>query len=163
MTWRCNAAPSERAAAAGVAGFTLLEMIIVVAIMGLATMLMGLGRTPVSPSTEARAAAQAISGSLQSARSEAVMSDRSVWFTLDATNRRYQWGARPPEDLPRDLGVAMLTGRDQLAASGSVGRIRFDPDGGSTGGRISIAGGDRVWLVGVDWISGRVSVVQKKP
>jgi general secretion pathway protein H len=45
--------------------------------------------------------------------------------------------------------------------SDSVGAVRFDPDGGSTGGRVAIAGGDNTWWVGVDWLSGRVSVVQK--
>jgi general secretion pathway protein H len=52
----------------------------------------------------------------------------------------------------------MLTGRDQVISE-SEGSIRFDPDGSSSGGRISIRGGGQLWTVGVDWLSGRVSVV----
>jgi general secretion pathway protein H len=158
MISRVSAARPEAAAA----GFTLLEMMIVLVIVGLATLLIGLGRTPLGPTTEGRAAAQAISGALRSARSEAVVSDRAVYFVLDTAQRSYRWGQRAPQALSPDLSVAMLTSTDQQVAE-RVGRIRFDPDGGSSGGRIAIAGGGRVWQVGIDWISGRVSVVEKKP
>jgi general secretion pathway protein H len=144
------------------AGFTLLEMIVVLAIIGLATLFIGFGRTPLSATTEARAAAEAISGALRSARSEALMTDRSVWFELDTATPSYRWGQRPSAQLSRDLRLGMLTSSGQQITK-SVGRIRFDPDGGSTGGDVSIAGGNLIWQVGVDWISGRVSVVQKKP
>lgn len=142
------------------AGFTLIEMVVVLAILGLMMALIAVRAMPVSPATHARAAAQAVSGALRSARGEAIMTNRSVSFTLDVANRSYRWSGYPPEILPGDLRVDLLTGRDQLV-SGNVGQIRFDPDGGSSGGRVSIAGGDHVWWVGVDWLSGRVSVVQK--
>jgi len=159
MISRVSRATRPHAAAAG---FTLLEMMIVLVIIGLATLLIGLGRTPLSPTTEGRAAAQTISGALRAARSEAVMTDRPVYFVLDTAQRSYRWGQRAPQPLSPNLAVAMLTSTDQQIAV-QVGRIRFDPDGGSTGGRIAIAGGGRVWQVGIDWISGRVSVVEKKP
>jgi general secretion pathway protein H len=142
------------------AGFTLIEMIVVVAILGLLTATLTVRGSPVSPTTHARAAARAISGGLRAARAEAIMTNRSVSFTLDTTTRRYWWGGQPPETLSPDLRLAMLTSKDQLAAD-AIGRVRFDPDGGSTGGRVAIAGGDRTWWVGVDWLSGRVSVVEK--
>jgi general secretion pathway protein H len=115
----------------------------------------------VSPAVHARAAAEAISGALRSARSEAVMSNRSVSFTLDVVSRFYQWGENPRQALTNDLGLSLLTSRDQLAPEG-LGQIRFDPDGGSSGGRVSIEGGGVVWWVGIDWLSGRVSI-EKKP
>jgi general secretion pathway protein H len=39
------------------------------------------------------------------------------------------------------------------------GGIRFDPDGSSTGGRIELGEGPRKIEIGVDWLTGRVSVV----
>jgi general secretion pathway protein H len=152
--------PAQPAGRPGAAGFTLIEMIVVIAIMALLAASLTVRGNPVSPTTHARAAVRAIAGAMRSARSEAIMSNRSISFTLDSANRRYWWGQSPPETLTADLRVAMLTSRNQMAGD-AVGRIRFDPDGGSTGGRVAVAGGDRTWWVGVDWLTGRVSVAEK--
>jgi general secretion pathway protein H len=143
------------------AGFTLIEMVVVLTILGLMTALIVANGTRVSPAVHARAAAEAISGALRSARSEALMSNRSVAFTLDVAGRSYQWGQTPRQVLPEDLRLSLLTSRDLLAATGNTGLIRFDPDGGSSGGRVTVEGGGVVWWVGVDWLSGRVSAEQK--
>ena len=110
----------------------------------------------------ARAAAEAISGALRSARSEAVLSNRSVAFTLDLAGRSYQWGQTPRQALSDDLRLALLTSRELLTTTGNFGTIRFDPDGGSSGGRVTIEGGGVTWWVGVDWLSGRVSTEENR-
>jgi general secretion pathway protein H len=138
----------------------LIELIVVLAIMAMMVSLISAGRSPVSPATHARAAAREIAGAMRSARSEAIMTNRSVEFFVDSAGRRYWWGRRTPQLLSPDLKVAMLTTQAQLVNE-SIGRVRFDPDGSSTGGRVAIAGGDNNWWVGVDWLSGRVSVVEK--
>ncbi len=141
-------------------GFTLIEMIVVLTILGLMLTLVMSTMKPVSPATHARAAAQVVAGALRSAHAAALSQNRSVSFNLDLPSRSYRMDAGPVQTLPNDLQVSLLTGRDQLVADG-VGRIRFDPDGGSTGGRVTIVGGDRIWFVGIDWLSGRVSVEEK--
>jgi len=40
-----------------------------------------------------------------------------------------------------------------------TGSIRFFPDGGSNGGRITVASGDRKFEVDVDWLTGRVAIL----
>jgi general secretion pathway protein H len=142
------------------AGFTLIEMVMVVAILALMAVLVTVQGTPVSPAVHARAAAQAISGALRSARGEAVSRNRVVTFTLDLAKGSYRWGETPPENLTSDIRLALLTSQDQLVSS-AVGRIRFHPDGSSSGGRVSVAGGDQIWWIGIDWLSGRVSLVEK--
>ena len=142
------------------AGFTLIEMIMVIAVLGLMVVLVTAQGTPVSPAVHARAGAQAISGALRSARGEAVNGNRDVTFTLDLAKNAYRWGDAPPHSLTGDLRLALLTSQDELV-SGAVGRIRFHPDGSSSGGRVSVAGGDQIWWIGIDWLSGRVSIVEK--
>jgi general secretion pathway protein H len=144
----------------GVAGFTLVEMIVVLAVLALAlTLILGNGKT-VSPAIHARAAAESISAALRSARSEAVRENRGILFTIDLASSRYQWGHTSPQVLPNDISLSLMTSRDQLV-SDSAGRIRFNPDGSSSGGRVSVSGADRIWWVGVDWLSGRVSIAEK--
>jgi general secretion pathway protein H len=144
----------------GTAGFTLIELIVVLALFGIVGVLVAYRGGPPSPAMEAQAAAQAISGALRGARGEAIATNRQVFFTLDAARRTYAWGAEPPAPLPDGVGIGLLTGRD-LTAGDRIGRIGFHPDGSSSGGRIAVAGGARTWWVGVDWLSGRVSLVEK--
>jgi general secretion pathway protein H len=42
------------------------------------------------------------------------------------------------------------------------GDIRFNPDGSSSGGRITIAEGGRRIAIGVDWLTGRVQVANAR-
>jgi general secretion pathway protein H len=157
MTWRI-----DRTAHAPTAGFTLVELLVVIAILGLALALIGIGVKPVSPATHARAAAQEISGALRSARSSALMDNRSVSVLFDMASPAYQWGTHARQPLPPDVKLSLFTGRDQVV-SDSLGRIRFDPDGGSSGGRVTVGGGGNFWHVGVDWLSGRVSIARDQP
>lgn len=143
-------------------GFTLIEMIVVLTVLALLTVLLVNNASQVSPATHARSAAQEIAAAFRSARSEALSTNRSVMFSLDVANRTYRLGQSPPTPLPGDIRLSLLTGRDQLA-SDTVGRFRFDPDGGSTGGRVTVEGGGRIWWVGIDWLSGRVSLEQPPP
>lgn len=158
MTW-----PSDVRCARGSEqeGFSLFEVIIVLAILGLMTALIASSGARISPAMQARAVAQEISGALRAARSEAMMSNRRVAFVLDLSTRSYRWGETPRRALSSELKLSVLTSRDLLAPSGSAGLIRFDPDGGSSGGRITIEGSGVVWRVGVDWLSGRVSIAEQ--
>jgi len=91
------------------------------------------------------------------ARSEAILSNRPVAFDLDLTGHRYRVGSGTPRRLPADLALELLTVSGE-ARNDNEGDIRFNPDGSSTGGRISLSDGQRRIGVGVDWLTGRVSV-----
>jgi general secretion pathway protein H len=57
----------------------------------------------------------------------------------------------------RELELKLFTAQTE-AVSERKGAIRFYPDGSSTGGRITVASGERKYLVDVDWLTGRVSI-----
>ena len=121
-------------------GFTLLEMLVVLVILGLATGLLLTRGVRPSPAVEARAAAARVAAALRGARGRAILTDAPVTVALDAAAHRLRIGGAPPLDLP-----------PALTLSGS-GIIRFAPDGSSSGGRI-VLGGE---TVAVDWLTGRV-------
>ena len=43
-----------------------------------------------------------------------------------------------------------------------IGRIRFFPDGASTGGNVELELGEAVWRIEVNWLTGEVSMLEPK-
>jgi general secretion pathway protein H len=141
-------------------GFTLLEMIIVLAVAGMMIALAVATGNPISPGTRASMAAREISGALRAARLEAITADRAVTVTFDLAGHRYQIGASEWRPIASEIVLGLLTTRGEVVSKTS-GRVRFMSDGSSTGGRLTLSGGGRTFWVGIDWISGRVA--QREP
>jgi len=142
-------------------GFTLIELLVSLAILGLALSLIAGYKPPWSRGLGLQATAAELAAGLRLARSEAILSNRPVLFDLDLIGHRYRVGTGTPRRLPADLSLELLTISGE-ALNGREGDIRFNPDGSSTGGRISLADGRRRVGVGVDWLTGRVSVADER-
>jgi general secretion pathway protein H len=138
-------------------GFTLIELIVTLAVLGFALVLVAGYKPPWSSGLGLKGAAAELASGLRLARSEAIARNRSVTFDLDVIDHRYRVGSRAARQLPPNLAIELLTIAGERQAPG-VGDIRFNPDGSSTGGRIALADGHRRIAVGVDWLTGRVSV-----
>ncbi len=154
MTSRCSTSRSDLERCAG---FTLIEVIVTLAILGLALVIVAGYKPPWSSGLGLKGTASELASGLRLARSEAIASNRQVPFDLDVTGRVYRVGAGAERRLPANLSIELLTISGE-GRGASVGDIRFNPDGSSTGGRIAIADGKRRVAVGVDWLTGRVSV-----
>jgi general secretion pathway protein H len=166
MTLRCKpelAPPvgrtNPRSGRAG--GFTLIELLVSLAILGLALTLIAGYKPPWSRGLGLQATAGELAAGLRLARSEAILSNRPILFDLDLVGHRYRIGTGTPRGLPPDVSLELLTISGE-AVNGREGDIRFNPDGSSTGGRISLADGRRRIGVGVDWLTGRVSVADER-
>ena len=142
-------------------GFTLIELLVVLAVLGLALALIAGYKPPWSRGLGLRATAAELAAGLRLARSEAIVNNRPVAFDLDLVGHRYSIGTGTPRPLPAALSLELLTISGE-ALNGRKGDIRFNPDGSSTGGRISLADGQRRIGVGVDWLTGRVSVADER-
>ena len=157
MTWRVKGAPPRPGGDGRAAGFTLIEMLCTLAILGIALGLIVGYKPPWSGGLRLRGAAAELGSALRLARSEAITHNRPSVFELDLGARRYRVGDGPPRQLPIQLNIVLLTiageGRDE-----TTGAIRFNPDGSTGGGRISIDDGAHGIDIGIDWLSGRVTV-----
>ena len=153
MIWRCRACGPDLNCGTG---FTLIEVVVTLAILGLALVLVAGYKPPWSSGLGLRGAASELASGLRLARSEAIASNRPVPFDLDVTGHVYRVGARAGR-LPANLSIELLTITGETRRA-NVGDIRFNPDGSSTGGRISLADGKQRVAVGVDWLTGRVSI-----
>ena len=141
----------------GAAGFTLLELLVVLAIMALVVAAAPGLVAKISPSTQITVAARELSAGLRAARGRAIAGNREATFTLDVKNGRFGVDDTASGRIAAGFRLAFLTAQaeqvDETAAN-----IRFFPDGSSSGGRIRVAKDTHHRDVAVDWLTGRVVV-----
>jgi general secretion pathway protein H len=108
--------------------------------------------------TELRGSARQLAAGLRAARSEAVAQRRETFLVLDVAGKRIKVDRDAKEHaLPSRSELELITEQNDLVDE-SVGSIRFFPDGGSNGGRITVASGERKYDVDIDWLTGRVAI-----
>ncbi len=139
-------------------GFTLLELVVVLA---LATMLIALIPPLISaaiPGVELKSSARRVAAGLRLAREEAIRTGRDIAFRIDLEERSYQVeGPFRRVSLPKGLDLKLVVAESEME-NGHMGAIRFFADGGSTGGRVILARDGAGWQVGTQWLTGRVQV-----
>ena len=140
-------------------GVTLLELIIVISLMAILTaVVIPMFGGGVS-TTELRGSARQIAAGLRMARSEALAQRRETFLVLDVAGKRFKVDQDPREHkLPSGIDLNLFTAQNDLVDA-TTGAIRFFPDGGSNGGRITLAAGERKFEVDVDWLTGRVAIL----
>ena len=110
-------------------------------------------------STDLKASARQLAAGLRRARSEAVAQRRESVLTIDVEGRRFQLSGDPRlYRLPKDVDVKLFTAQSELVNT-NTGSIRFFPDGGSTGGRITVTAKQRQYAVDVNWLTGQVAIL----
>lgn len=141
------------------AGFTLIELLVVTVIMVMAYSLAAPLVTSGVTSTELKASARQLAAGLRKARSEAISQRRETVLAVDLDARRFQiTGDQRLYRLPNDVEVKLFTAQSELIDA-SAGSIRFFPDGGSTGGRITLTARNRKYEVDVNWLTGQVVIL----
>src|SRR5215472_1283738 len=105
MTLPVEVRPSRPAAA----GFTLIELIVTLAVLGFALVLIAGYRTPWSRGFGLGATAAELAAGLRLARSQAIAGNRPVALDLDLAGHRYRVGDGPAKPLPAGLSIQLLT------------------------------------------------------
>ena len=139
-------------------GFTLLEMLVVIALIGLATVAVAVSVTSGLASARVRAASSELAGALRATRAQAIVQGEEKVFDVDTRNNSYDGAKQRKVALPKGLQVSITSAKEDRPDN-HTGRIRFFPDGSSTGGRITLKAGRREWHVNVSWLTGQVRVV----
>ena len=141
-------------AAAG-PGFTLVELLVVLAILGLVVALGTPAFQRVLPGLQLKSSAETVAAAMREARGLAIGTNTETVLVIDVDGHSLRLGDGPPVRLSPGLALTLWTARREVIGSGS-GRIRFYPDGTSTGGRVTLGLDHRVYHVAVDWLTGRV-------
>ncbi len=140
------------------AGYTLLELLVMLTVLGLATALVlpraGTGRDRVA----LRTAAIQLAAGLRATRTEAMSASSETALVLDLTQRRY-WadGAVNVRSLPRGIGI--VTGHSPgTPIATDRAAVRFKPDGSASGGWIGLRGRGASADITVDWLTGATRI-----
>jgi general secretion pathway protein H len=145
----------ERVSHRRVRGFTMLEMLVAITIVGLLLAVTVPASARFYESIQYRQAVRDVITALASARYRAINSGRAQDVTVDPRGNRLGSNGKVtniPEGLQLAVHSASELNRD------SLGVIRFYPEGGSSGGGIDLEREDGSGVrVLVDWLVGRVS------
>ena len=139
------------------AGFTLLEVIVVVVILGLVLGMVAANGPLRSPRLAQAAAVRDIRQSLQDAAARAIAQDRTTVFRLDPARGIWREGGRTGT-LPAGTQVIFRGVTGVAARKAPVGMVFFAPDGSASGGRITLAGPAGVRVIAIDWLTGRIKI-----
>ena len=136
-------------------GFTLLELLVTLAILAVVVALV----TPsIGRSTEAvrmRAEVAGFAALLRHARERAIVSQKPQAVVVDLTNQRISRRSGGPDGEVRETRV--LSDRLTIEATPPPALVvRFDAQGGSSGGDFRLTSGAVTWRVTVDAFTGRV-------
>lgn len=136
-------------------GFTLLEIIIVLALV---TLILGLSSVFVAgflPSVKANAAGREISGMLRHARSLARLNQETRSVVIDMDNRTYGIKGLATKSFPPEALIRVV---DPLSGDIHGGKypIVFSPAGGMSGGAVILSWGKKTIRIELDPIAGAV-------
>jgi general secretion pathway protein H len=132
------------------AGFTLVELLVVMGIMGLVLATV-LSAKPKTAATRVAVAARAVAATLQLARAQAMASNAEAVVRIDTQKRQFGL-AKSMHALPRGMTVAMTAAETERI--GNSGGMRFYPDGQSSGGEIVLMLDGRASRIAVNWLTG---------
>jgi len=151
---------------AQIRGFTLLELLVVLAVGAL---LVGLSEplySRVVPGARVKSQARDLIVALRDSANKAVSSGRETQVRFDTRQRSYTVGGSQIVRLTDDVQFSVRPSLDlhsepfTRSDADETVTLRFFPDGSSTGATISLAYASRDYLIGVDWLTGRVELLE---
>lgn len=140
-------------------GFSLLEVLLVMALVAIASVLAATALTGGFAGMQLRSDAREVAAQLRWTRTQAIASGQPQRFTIDP--HAHTWSAPQGRsgEIAKQLGIAFFGAREVQPAQGQ-GAILFFPDGASTGGRVQLSARQAAWNVDVAWLTGEVTLAR---
>ncbi len=138
-------------------GFTLIEMIVVIVLIGIVASVVTFSFTRSLAGARIQAAANDLVAGLRYTRGQAIIKGEQKVLMLDLEKNTWAAPGKEARELPKGMILRLTTAQQELT-SDKAGGIRFFPDGASTGGNIAIVLGEREWKINVGWLTGEVTL-----
>lgn len=117
------------------AGFTILEMLVTIVIMGLVLLLLAYAMPPNKSRLAEQSAVRQVVEAMRLARGTAIA-----------------------QDQPVSLALPHFTGPVVALLQAPADRIIFAPDGSASGGQVVVTGAGETTVISADWLTGSISV-----
>lgn len=147
-----TAAPKDTQAGA-TAGFTLVEMLVVLAIMALVAAIAAPGLVSHYRTRSLETVAGEITMRLRLSRTSAIATARPRQVVVDLGARLIRFGERDNVALPDDVKMTVTTGRETVVADRQT-VLTFLPDGSASGMDIALEQKGRTARIAVNWLTG---------
>lgn len=150
---------SQNNTSPGSAGFTLVEILVVLSILAIITSItlvyMPGGREKIS----LKAAASELMTGLNHTRNQAVLTHKDALLRIDLSQGTFwtEGQAKNIKTLPPQVVIELSTAA-QETTNNNIASIRFFPDGSSTGGYVKLIGQKENYTIIIHWLTGRVEI-----
>lgn len=140
------------------AGFTLLELLVVVALMALATgIALPLLNGKPTENFRLRASVYDLTSAIRATRAAAILHGNQAVLIVDVDDHTFTSPALPARSFAPEIAAQLQVAAPERL-SPSRGGIRFYPDGTSTGGDVRLSLHGRESRVCVNWLTGEPRV-----
>jgi general secretion pathway protein H len=142
-------------------GFTLIEVMLTLLVLALLVSLTPPLFQKAFPSLKLKAATRDLAQEIRYIQQTAILTGVSSKVQFDLQNNAYQSdhvNSGEVRRLPDGLRFTLDNRRTATLDDGIV-VIKFFPDGSSSGGLLMLDNGARQFAISVDWLTGRVQVI----
>ncbi len=140
-------------------GFTLIEVLVVMVMLAIIAGVMAFNMTGSLRGTEIRSVSRDLVAAMRYTRAQAVYKHKEQTINFDVERKTYQAPGKDTVQIPEEMEIKLFTAESEIA-SDATGRIRFFPDGSSTGGRVTLLMDSRFWRINVAWLTGDIQLFQ---
>ena len=140
-------------------GFTLLEVLVVLVIIAMATTFAAMALGGGLDGMRLRSSSKEIAAQLRYTRTRAIATGQPQRFSIDPRARTWRGPDNRHGEIPKSLGVDFIGAREVQSRAGE-GAILFFPDGASTGGSVRLSVKRAAWRIDVAWLTGEVSLTR---
>jgi len=142
-------------------GFTLLELMLVMFIVILGFSVIGLNISSGNDATAHQTAARDLVSALRFAKGQALISHEETTISIDLNENTYTVSDRDKVfTIPDTIALTVVTAQDEMEGAG-LAKIRFFPDGSSSGGRIKLEKNSVNWQIDINWLTGQIELENK--
>ena len=136
------------------AGFTLLEMLLVLTLLGLVATIALPRLTRPSDALQLSAAVREMTSALRLTRSAAIAGNSEQVLLIDVERRSFTSSSLPERRFPPEIHARLKVAEPERIST-ARGGFRFFPDGSSTGGEVELTLRNQRFKLCVHWLTGQ--------